>query len=548
MSRLRSLLVTTAEPNKARFALGSGIHALSESAFLIAALLAAHQMAGVSGVGLVGFVRVAPAALMAPFSSSLADRYGRRTTLLFAYMARAALLSLTGLCLQAGLPMPIFLVAITAVALVSSVIRPAQWALPPLLASHPKEITTIMTAWTTSEGLGTIVGPALSGVLVGLSGPPVAVWMSAVAAGFCGYLTARMAIDERRIKRPFDLGQFKEGINTVIREPGPRLVIGLLSTQTLIRGVLNVLIVASAVGLLAIGESGAGYLAAALGVGGLIGGIATISFADKDDLGTRVAISLFVWGTPILVIGVLPQAAVAALMIGLVGLGNALLDVSALTLLQRVSPPHALARVFGVLEGMVFLCVSLGSLLAPILIRTTGIRMAHVITGSVLPVASILSYRALHRLDLRYRVPEDRLEMLKQIPFLSALPGCDLATLAIRMHSRKVSAGEQILKEGTPGETFFIIESGEVMVTRDRREVATLHEGDYFGEIALTRDVPRVASVRAMADTKLLSLERQDFIGTVVGNPQGAAAVEAVVRDRLDEEAELSGDSGTTGH
>ncbi|MBW3590190.1 MAG: MFS transporter, partial [Actinobacteria bacterium] len=182
MGRLSALTAVLSERSRGRFAVGSGVHALSDSAFLIAALVAAHQLGGVTAVGIVGFFRVAPAAVMAPFSSAIADRIGRRTALLIAYLARALLLAVTAVTLQAGWPIPVFVAAVTLVGLVSSVIRPAQWALPPLLSKGPQEITPIMTAWTTLEGVGTIVGPAAAGFLVGTAGPASAIWMSAGAA------------------------------------------------------------------------------------------------------------------------------------------------------------------------------------------------------------------------------------------------------------------------------------------------------------------------------------------------------------------------------
>jgi len=138
-------------------------------------------------------------------------------------------------------------------------------------------------------------------------------------------------------------------------------------------------------------------------------------------------------------------------------------------------------------------------------------------------------------LDQESRVPEQRVSMLEGIPLFSELPGSDLATLAIRMRQRSVPAGEEILEEGTQGDVFYVIERGEVAVMRGGESIATLGDGDYFGEIALTRDVPRVASVTATAETDLLSLGREDFLGTVAGNPQGAVTVEAVVQERLGE-------------
>ena len=75
--------------------------------------------------------------------------------------------------------------------------------------------------------------------------------------------------------------------------------------------------------------------------------------------------------------------------------------------------------------------------------------------------------------------------------------------------ARFVKAGELACREDEQGEEFFIILSGEVAVLVRGREVNRLHQGDYFGEVALLLNMPRIASVQAITDTQLLVLSRQ---------------------------------------
>ena len=93
-----------------------------------------------------------------------------------------------------------------------------------------------------------------------------------------------------------------------------------------------------------------------------------------------------------------------------------------------------------------------------------------------------------------------------------------------------------MIEQGDVGDRFYVVEDGEVAVSQNGRPVATLGPGEYFGEIALLHDVPRVASVTAVSPTTLLALDRVEFLEAVTGDPVSREAAEATVRERLDED------------
>ena len=90
-----------------------------------------------------------------------------------------------------------------------------------------------------------------------------------------------------------------------------------------------------------------------------------------------------------------------------------------------------------------------------------------------------------------------------------------------------------MVRQGEPGDRFYIVAEGEVEVVVDGRVVRTEGAGDHFGEIALLRDVPRTATVRAVTDTELYALERDEFIAAVTGHAATAEAADAAVATRL---------------
>src|SRR5262249_54260526 len=158
-------------------------------------------------------------------------------------------------------------------------------------------------------------------------------------------------------------------------------------------------------GLLDIGDGGVGYLNSALGVGGLVGAVVTLALVGRNRLAGDFGVGVVLWSAPLLVIGLYPRPAVAFAMFGLVGLGNTLVDVSALPLLQRSVAGGVLARVIGVVEGLTVGAMALGALVAPLLVSTIGTRAALLVTGLFLPAAVGLCWPRLAAIDRAAPVP-----------------------------------------------------------------------------------------------------------------------------------------------
>src|SRR5207248_8519320 len=96
-----------------------------------------------------------------------------------------------------------------------------------------------------------------------------------------------------------------------------------------------------------------------------------------------------------------------------------------------------------------------------------------------------------------------------------------------------VGAGEMVVREGEPGERFFIIRSGVLEVLREGRLLARLQSGDAFGEIALLLDVPRTASVVCVEPSELLALDAVDFRDVLASYLGRAGALERLSHLRL---------------
>jgi MFS family permease len=239
------------------------------------------------------------------------------------------------------------------------------------------------------------------------------------------------------------------------------------------------------------------------------------------------------FGLPLALVASSKNEGLALVLLAGVGIGNTLADVSGMTLLQRVTPPAVVGRVFGVLESILLLTVAFGAAVAPALVSGLGTRGALLVSGLLLPALVVPSFGVLRRIDAAAAVPGPEVDLLRAVPFFTALPETAVERLASAAARVQVSAEEEVVKQGETGDRFYVVAAGELGVIVDRAEVTTLHDGDYFGEIALLRDVPRTATVRAHRDSTLLALDRDDFLTAVNGYAPSLSSAEAVVGLRL---------------
>jgi CRP-like cAMP-binding protein len=101
---------------------------------------------------------------------------------------------------------------------------------------------------------------------------------------------------------------------------------------------------------------------------------------------------------------------------------------------------------------------------------------------------------------------------LSRVGLFSSLPGETLSRLAERMHRDEVDAGTVVIREGEPGDRFFVLLGGLAAVTQDGRGARTLlRPGDVFGEVALVMSMPRTATVTAITRCTLGCCDRETF-------------------------------------
>ena len=517
-----------------RVELAWGAAIAAEWAHFVAFGVFAYEEGGVSAVGIAGLVRLLPAAFVAPFAASLGDRFPRERFLLAMTLVGAIALGGSAAAFAADAELLVFAFA-ALLGLAITLIRPALQALLPSLARTPKELIAANGATSTIESLGTLVGPLLAGVLVSVADAGL-VFAVGSAALLLGALVLSRVKVEGRVELHAGAAEagvaraLAAGFRTIMDAPRARLVIALIVAQTFVRGCLNVLIVVAAFDVLDAGAEAVGYMTAAIGVGGLVGAIGAMTLGSRR-LAVVFGLSLVFWGVPIVVMGPVPDLAVAVFLLAVVGAANSVEDVAVFTLLQRLVPDHVLASVLGVLWSLAMGGVAIGSLAAPAVVEAIGEELAFVAVGSILPALALLTYRRLVEID-RAVAPAPELELIEHVPMFTPLSVAAKERVAAKLLPLSVEAGELVIRAGETGDRFYIVGGGALDISAPGRQAAA-SEGDYFGEIALLRDVPRTATVKALVDSKLYALQREDFLAAVTGHEAAHAAGKAVTEERL---------------
>jgi MFS family permease len=517
-----------------RVELAWGAAIAAEWAHFVAFGVFAYEQGGVSGVGIAGLVRLLPAALVAPFAASLGDRFPRERFLLVMTLLASAALAGSAVAFYANLELLVFAFA-AVLGLAVTLIRPALQALLPSLARTPEELIASNAATSTIESLGTLLGPVLAGLLVAGADAGLVFAIGAGALALAAIPLWRVSVEGRAglplaVDEGGALQVLAAGFRTIARARGARLVVGLIVAQTFVRGCLNVLIVVAAFRVLDAGAEAVGYMTAAIGAGGLLGAVGAMTLGGRR-LAVAFGLALVFWGLPIALIGSSADLAFALGMLAVVGAANSVEDVAGFTLLQRLVPDHLLTRVLGVTWSLAMGGVAVGSIAAPVLVEAVGPRTALVVVGSVLPLLSLGAYRRLVQIDGAV-APAPELELIDHVPMFAPLSIAAKERLAANLVPLTVEADQLVIRAGEVGDRFYIVGNGALDISADGAHT-TAHEADYFGEIALLRDVPRTATVKALADTKLYALQREDFLAAVTGHQAAHAAADAVAKERL---------------
>lgn len=510
----------------------------AEWAFTVGLSIVAFRDGGAGAVGLVAMLRLAPSSVTGPFVGALADRYPRDRIVAWIGVVRGVAIAVAAAVVWSGggVLMVYGLALIATIAFTP--LRAAHSALLPSLCQSPEELTGAMVTRGLLDSLSVLLGPLAASAMLALGGPAavfvevagLSLWSAALAMGL-DYEAPPKLMDA--IEPPSVVARIADGLRAITASKDVALMALMFWAQTFTRGCLTVFSVVAAIDLLGLGDGGVGLLNGAVGAGAVLGSLGSVALVGSRRLGGWLALSVALWGLPFVLIGAFPSEAAALALLGLVGIANAVLDVAFFTIIGRLVPDELLGRVFGVLESGVALSVGVGALVTPVMIELLGLRGALGVLGAVCPTLAILAATRLHKLDRTLAVRTTTIDVLRRAPMLRVLPAVTIEHLARHTDRVIFQPGAEICHQGETGDKFYVIKSGEAEVYGDGVLLRRLSTGDFFGEIALIRDVPRTATVVARTAINACSLTRSWFLPAVTGFRPSSRLTDSIIDQRL---------------
>ena len=526
---------------------GLVISATGSWAYNVALLaFAFEQTHSLSWVGAAGLARFVPALLFSSYGGVVAERFERIRVMVGSDLICCAWQA--GLAATAALDGPVELALVFAAltAISNTPYNPAVAATIPELADEDRLVAANALNGTI-ENLVVVLGPAVGAVVLALGSPQLTFAIDAASFAISAALVSRISVRSRPVDvteggTAGPLRQMAVGLRAITESTAVRALVAYSVLVSFVYGTDTVVFVAVSDAQLGTGPEGFGYLLAGLGVGGIL----TAGVLDRLAASGRLA-RLIVTGTalyclPTALLAVVHSPVLAFAIQVVRGGATLVVDVLAITALQRAVSSEQVARVFGVFFALILAAISLGALITPPIIDGLGLHAALVVLGAAPAVVGLLGYPILVALDreaaTRLAELAPRIAVLERLSIFAAAGRAALERLAAAAEEVDMPTGAAVVREGDPADAIFVLADGRVEVTsrgEAEGQPAVLRQmgpGTYFGEIGVLEGIPRTATVTTLEPSHMLRIEGDAFLAAVTAGPTPTTLLEDA-RSRL---------------
>jgi MFS family permease len=462
-----------------------------------------------------------PRLLVSTYAGAVGDRIER--TLVMIGSSMAAFVAMVAVTLLVAVDAPVLTIllfsALTSAG--STFNSPAARAVVPEVVAE-KDLATANALFGLLESLVVVVGPAIGGLMLLSDERAAAMALNALTFLAAAILVARMRVRSRGNAGDEGeslLTQIRTGLSALRQEPVALTLVLFCALDSAVYGASTVLYVPMSQKF-GTGSEGYSYLIVTMALGGVLVAGLVSRLSSSGRLAPVIVGGMCVLALPYAATAFIDDPVLGAALQLVAGAGMVVVDVLAITALQRDLPREVLSRVFGVFESLVLGGILGASLAASLLIRLTSLDTTLLVFGLGVSGVSVLGMGPLLRADRKAAAGlaqlRPRIAMLEVLDLFASASRTTIEQLARVCEEVSVPAGAVIIREGDVADALYVLVEGEVNVSARgeagrARHLRTMGPRSYFGEIGLLRGVARTATVRATEPTTFWRISADDF-------------------------------------
>jgi MFS family permease len=465
-----------------------------------------------------------PGLLLSGYAGVIADRYERTRVMLVSALSSAVVMAGIAVAVGVGAPIWVLFVLVVGTAITGAPYRPAAGALTPEVVNE-NQLAAANAIYSTLESLTVVVGPAFGGLLLLAHTRVIGIIINAASFVAAAGIIVMLRVRSRGDAEPGGnmIRQWVDGLRALA---GARVALTLVLFCGLDSGVYgaSTVIYAPLSERLGTGVGGYSYLLAGAALGGVVAAALANRLSAASRLAPIIVISITLQAAPFAVTVLTHSPAVAFLLQVVSGIGMIIVDVLAITALQRDLARGVLSRVLGVLDAVILASTAAASF------GTAAVFAAHGLVPSLYAISIFFPAVAILCLPILVRGDRATAQQVKQLaPLVDLLADLDifagasrtvLEGLARQGERREVPARSIVIREGDPADALYILLAGSLTVRAkgDRQQAKQLPKvfaPGYVGELGLIHHVPRTATVRAAEDSTLLRIDGEQFLSAL---------------------------------
>ena len=459
--------------------------------------------------------------LFGGYAGVLADRYDRRSVLIGSASAALVVCVVLTVLVAADAPLVVIIIASGALAATVTPVRPASGALIPEVVDE-QNLLAANSIFAFLESVIVVIGPGIGGLLLLTGKPYLGIALNAVS-----YLVSALFYIALKVRSKGDaepggnvLKQWGAGVSALAHH---RKALVLTIFVVLDSGAINAanVVMPALSEHLNGGTSGYSVLLTANALGGVLAAALANRLAASSRITAIITVSILLECVPLWVsvfVGSVPAAGVLQLISGA---GMVIVDVLAFTSLQRDLPRAVLGRVLGSVDMLLLGSSILASFAASAVLSSVNLSWSLAIIGLGFPILALFGIPALRQLDDdmadRVEALRGRTAFLHRLDLFAGTNQAVLERLAEAAEQDSVPAGTELITQGDPADTFWVLTEGELAVraTLDNGDEITLppvYAPGYVGELGLMHRRARSATVTATTSCRMLKIAGADFL------------------------------------